>query len=275
VPPRDPTVILNAVVVDEPDGYRGRRRRFLMGRKGGGALLPGLLVAASVVVVLIVVGVSQLLPRDANGQIPLGGGNNDNGNAAADNGQPQSDTSGPGSPQGSAKASRSAGPKPSVSPSGGVLPAPAQPGVPQQPPVSAPASSAPPAMTPFSLEAERAALGGTAKTSACSTCSGGTKVRNVGGGTAGGWVTVSVPNVPRAGAYQMTITYELGQPQRTFYLSVNGGTGAPVTVTSNITDWSTPLTATVSVTLSTGTNTVKFYNPTTDFAPDLDKVAVK
>ena len=101
MPPRDPTVILNAVVVDEPDGYRGRRRRFLMGRKGGGALLPGLLVAASVVVVLIVVGVSQLLPRDANGQIPLGGGNNDNGNAAADNGQPQSDTSGPGSPQGS------------------------------------------------------------------------------------------------------------------------------------------------------------------------------
>ena len=84
-----------------------------------------------------------------------------------------------------------------------------------------------------------------------------------------------MPNVPRAGAYQMTITYELGQPQRTFYLSVNGGTGAPVTVTSNITDWSTPLTATVSVTLGAGTNTVKFYNPTTDFAPDLDKVAVK
>jgi len=29
------------------------------------------------------------------------------------------------------------------------------------------------------------------------------------------------------------------------------------------------------VTLSTGTNTVKFSNPTTDFAPDLEQVAVK
>ena len=89
MPGRDPTVILNAVVAEEPEGYRGRRRRFLVSRRGGGVVLPSLLVAASVVVVLIVVGVSQLLPRDANGQIPLGGGTP--AGAATDNGQPNSD----------------------------------------------------------------------------------------------------------------------------------------------------------------------------------------
>jgi Carbohydrate binding module (family 35) len=271
VPARDPTVILNAVVADEPDGYRGRRRRFLLGRKRGSALLPGLLVAASVVVVLIVVGVSQLLPRGANGQIPLGGGPN-NGATTGDNGQPLAGSSGPGSPGQSAKPSRSAGAKPSASPSGGVSPAPVPPGA--LPPIPAPASSSPSSLTPVSVEAERATLGGTAKVSTCGTCSGGTKVRNVGGNA--GWVTVSVPNVPRAGTYQMTITYELGEPSRTFYLSINGGAGIPVTVTSNITDWSTPLSATVQVTLTlAGTNTVKFYNPTTAYAPDLDKVAVR
>src|SRR5207244_8046995 len=114
---------------EERAGYRGRRRRCTASRKGGGAALPALLVAASVVVVLIVVGVSQLLPRDANGQIPLGGGNS-NGAAANDGGQPQSDTSGAGSPAGSAKPNRSGSAKPSASPSGGVSQAPLPPGGP-------------------------------------------------------------------------------------------------------------------------------------------------
>ena len=92
-----PTVIINAVVVEEPEGYRGRRRRFLLTRKGGGLALPALLVAASVVVVLIVVGVSQLLPRDAAGQIPIGGGT-PNGPVSGDDGQPQNDGSTAGTP---------------------------------------------------------------------------------------------------------------------------------------------------------------------------------
>src|SRR5947209_8731348 len=84
VPAKDPTVIMNAVVPDEPEGYMGRRRRFLITRRAGGAALPALLVAASVVVVLIVVGVSQLLPHQAAGQIPLGSGG---GTVSDDNGQ--------------------------------------------------------------------------------------------------------------------------------------------------------------------------------------------
>jgi hypothetical protein len=71
-------MLLSKVVLEEPEGYRGRRRRFRFpfGRKAGGAALPALLVAASVVVILIVIGVSQLLPERTTGWIPSdrGGG---------------------------------------------------------------------------------------------------------------------------------------------------------------------------------------------------------
>src|SRR5438045_5238352 len=112
---------MSVVAPDEPEGYRGRRRRFLFPftRKAGGAALPALLVAASVVVVLIVVGVSQLLPRDAAGQIPIGGGT-PNGPVSGDDGQPQNDGSTAGTPGGSATPGRSPGGKATPSPSGGV-----------------------------------------------------------------------------------------------------------------------------------------------------------
>jgi hypothetical protein len=266
---RDPTVILNAVVAEEPDGYRGRRRRFLLSRKGGGVVLPALLVAASIVVVLVVVGVSQVLPRDANGQIPVAG--NDNGAATGGNGPLQSNQSAPLSPGGSGEPNRSVPAKPSVSPSGGVSPAPGRPGAPA--PVGSAPTTPPGRLAPFSIEAEKATLGGSARSLPCGTCSGGSKVGLLGANS--GWVTVTVPGVPGAGTRQLTMTYELGEPFRTFYLSVNGGTGAPVTLTSNTIDWSTQLTATVPVTLAAGTNTIKFSNPTVSFAPDLDKVSVK
>jgi hypothetical protein len=278
MPPRDPTVIINPVALEEPDGYRGQRRRFLLTHKGGGAALPALLVVGSVIVVLIVVGVSQLLPRGASGQIPLGGGNGGgNGVASDDNGQPQADGSLPGTPSGSAKPSRGSAARPTPSPSGGVSVAPGAPGV---PPVVVPttptstqtSASPPPPFTPVTMEAEKATLGGTAKSWGCSGCSGGTKVRWIGSNT--GWVTVTVTGVPSAGPRKLVVTYELGEPYRYYYFSVNGGGGTSVKFTSNITDWSTPLTVTLQVSLSAGTNTIKFYNPTAD-APDLDKVTVK
>ena len=115
-------------------------------------------------------------------------------------------------------------------------------------------------------------MGGGAQAVACAPCSAGAKVSNIGGNA--GFVTVSVRNVARAGNYALTITYELGEPARTFYLSIDGAAGAPVTVTSNVTDWSVPLSATVQVALKAGTNTIKFYNPTANPAPDLDRVTV-
>jgi hypothetical protein len=266
LPGKDPTVIIHPVPVEEPDGYRGRRRRFFMTRKGGGVALPALLVAASLVVVLIVVGVSQLLPHDAAGQIPLGGAT---GTTADDNGAPPPEPGTPGgSASGSARPTRSASGRPSPSPSGGVSVAPVVPGLPPAAPTTPSASK----RRTVSVEAESAAFGGGASPSPCSPCSAGAKVRNIGNNA--GFVTVTVPGVPSAGKYPLTITYELGQPSRTFYLSINGGAPSQVTLTSNTTDWSTQLSATVQVTLAAGTNTVKFYNPTTNFAPDLDRVTV-
>ncbi len=226
MPGKDPTVILNAVVAEEPDGYRGgRRRRFWWTRRGGVAL-PGLLIAGSVVVVLIVVGVSRLLPHDATGHIPLGGGN---GTVTDDQGAAQPDPADSGLSSASPRSSRSASARPAPSPSGGVL-------------------------TGHGLESDQS----------------GPVVVN---GRAGRRPWSDGHAV--AGKYQLTITYELGQPSRTFYLSVNGGTGTPVTVTSNTTDWNAPLSATVDVSLAAGTNTIKFYNPTAEFAPDLDRVSVR
>jgi hypothetical protein len=273
LPGKDPTVILHPVPVEEPDGYRGRRRRFFMTRKGGGVALPALLVGASIVVILIVIGVAQLLPRDAAGQIPVGGGNGavtegDGGQPGPDPVQPGSSASGSARPSRSASAPASA--KPGPSPSGGVAPPAAAP--PGAPP-AAPTTSAPPRRQAVSVEAESAGLGGNASRFSCSSCSAGAKVRNIGGTSNGGSVTVTVTGVASAGNYPMTITYELGQPSRTFYLSVNGGAPSQVNLVSNTTDWNAPLTATVQIALGAGTNTIKFSNPTA-FAPDLDKVAV-
>jgi hypothetical protein len=253
--PKDPTVILQPVPVEEPDGYRGRRRRFFMTRKGGGVALPALLVAASVLVVLIVIGVAQLLPRDTVGQIPLGG---HNGAVADGGGEPA---------RASSSASSSASARRGPSPSGGISAAPVVPGVPP----GVPTTAAPSRRQAVAVEAESAALSGGAWSVPCGTCSAGAKVRHISDN--GGFVTVTVPGVPSAGNYAMTITYELGVPSRPFYLSVNNKAPSQVILTSNVTDWTTPLSATVQIALAAGTNTIKFYNPTAN-APDLDKVTV-
>jgi hypothetical protein len=271
LPGKDPTVILHPVPVEEPDGYRGRRRRFFMTRKGAGVALPALLVAASIVVVLIVIGVAQLLPHDAAGQIPAGGGNGavtgdgGGGGGATDPGQPGSSAGASASGRPSKSGSPAARPGPS--PSGGVAPVPVGPGAP--PP--APTTSAPPRRQAVAIEAESATLGGGAKSAACTGCLGGAKVRFIGNG---GSVTVTVGGVASAGTYPMTITYELVvPPTRTFYIRVNAAPPSQVNLTSSATDWSTPVSVSVQITLAAGTNAITFYNPGGN-APDLDQVTV-
>jgi alpha-L-fucosidase len=58
---------------------------------------------------------------------------------------------------------------------------------------------------------------------------------------------------------------------RSFFLSVNGGAAAEVPCTG--TSWATPATATVTVTLAAGANTLRFANETA-WAPDLDVIAI-
>jgi hypothetical protein len=263
VPGKDPTVLINAVVPDEPDGYRGRRRRLFLTRRAGGAALPILLVAASVVVVLIVVGVSQLLPHQAAGQIPVGSG----GTVSGDNGQVQADASDGGSAGASASVppSRSPSVKPSAIASGGVSPS-AAPGAPTRP------GAAPPPFGPVAIEAEAGVLSGAAYAGDCSSCSGGKRVRNIGNGS-GNAVTFNGVNAPVPGTYQLTITYVLGEPTRDFYISVNGGGAARVTARSSTTDWAVQQTLTTSITLAGGANSIKFTNPGA-YAPDLDKISI-
>jgi hypothetical protein len=266
---KDPTVLMSVVAPDEPEGYRGRRRRFLFpfGRKAGGAALPALLVAASIVVVLIVVGVSQLLPKQAAGQIPIGG---NNGQVSDDNGQllDPNATDGPGPSQsGSPKPSKSASAKPSTSVSPGASNSPL---VSAAPTTTGP-TTPPPTFSPLSLEAESAIVGN-AQTSSCSGCSAGRKARFIGHNT--GWVSFGGIKVAATVEVNVTVYYICAcTPGRTLFLSVNGGKG--VSATPGTTgDWNTVKTVSFKVSLPAGLDIINLYNPTTD-APDLDRAVIQ
>jgi hypothetical protein len=118
------------------------------------------------------------------------------------------------------------------------------------------------------IQAETAILHGAAAVSACSTCSGGAKVRFVGGNP-NNYATFTV-DANAAGSRQLTIGGEVNGT-RDVVVSVNGGPGITVTLTG--TSWSTPVTATVTVPLNAGANTIKFSNDTAN-APDLDYITV-
>jgi polygalacturonase len=117
-------------------------------------------------------------------------------------------------------------------------------------------------------QAETAILHGSAAVASCSTCSGGAKVRFIGGSSAN-YVTFTV-DANTAGNRQLAIGYEL-DGSRDFFVSVNGASGINVPVTG--TSWSTPATKTITVPLNAGANTIKFYNSTAN-APDLDYITI-
>jgi hypothetical protein len=121
------------------------------------------------------------------------------------------------------------------------------------------------------VEAEAAGntLAGAAAVATCSTCSGGAKVRFIGN-SAANYETVDNVNVGAAGSRSLTITYEVSGT-RTFFVSVNGAAASQVSLTG--TSWSTPASATTTVSLNAGNNTIKFFNDT-GYAPDLDKISI-
>jgi hypothetical protein len=276
---KDPTVLMSVVAPDEPEGYRGRRRhlRFPFVGKAGGAAVPALLVAASVVVVLIVVGVSQLLPKQAAGQIPFGSAPgaaaNDNGQSANDPGTGTDNGPSGASSGGSTKPGKSPGAKPSGSSSPGTGPGgtPTDPGTPTQTPTQTP-TTPPATFTPVSVEAESASLGGVAKTGTCTGCQG-SKVRFLGTNT--GWVTFNGINAPSAMTVQLTFWYIAATTPRTFYISVNGGAAIQSTPAATV-DWNTPKSTTIPISVASGANSIKFYNPnSTANAPDLDRISIR
>ncbi|GIH14333.1 discoidin domain-containing protein [Rugosimonospora africana] len=127
----------------------------------------------------------------------------------------------------------------------------------------------PPPETTYQAEASGNTLSGAAVVATCSACSGGAKVRFIGNNSSN-YDIVNNVNVSAAGSHQLTIAYEV-DGTRTFDLSVNGG--ATVAVPCTGTDFNSPATTTVTVTLNAGNNTIKFFNNSA-YAPDLDAISV-
>ncbi len=118
-------------------------------------------------------------------------------------------------------------------------------------------------------EASGNTFNGNAAPGSCTNCSGAQKVRFIGNNT-NNWVTVNGVTVTSAGTHQLTI-HGVVSGTRTFFVSVNGGAATQVPMTG--TDWQSPVTATISVTLNAGSNSIRFFNDSAN-APDLDRIVV-
>jgi hypothetical protein len=110
---------------------------------------------------------------------------------------------------------------------------------------------------------------GTAGLTGCSPCSGGEKVRNIGGSAAADVLFPDV-TVDRAGTYPLFIDYTVNG-DRSFLVSVDGG--APVEAAVSGIGNSTPQTTSVPVTLTAGSHTIRVYNDQKS-APDLDRLSL-
>jgi len=127
-----------------------------------------------------------------------------------------------------------------------------------------------PADRVFMREAEDSAnrLGSAGLTN-CGQCSGGQKVRNLGGNP-DAFVVFENVTVPEDGEYTLFIDYTVNGT-RSFFVSANGG--APVEASVTGLGNNTPATTTVRVTLKAGSNTIKVFNDTAG-APDLDRLSL-
>jgi Carbohydrate binding module (family 35) len=90
------------------------------------------------------------------------------------------------------------------------------------------------------------------------------------GGSAANYVVVRNINVTAGGSYKLTV-WGISLNPATYSLSVNGG--APFSLTLDGPDSITPVAATATITLNSGSNTIKIYNDTAA-APQLDRIKV-
>ncbi|WP_188197178.1 discoidin domain-containing protein [Nonomuraea sp. SYSU D8015] len=110
---------------------------------------------------------------------------------------------------------------------------------------------------------------GSAGITNCSACSGGQKVRNLGGGP-DAYVLFEDVTVGEARQYTLFIDFTVNG-DRSYFLTVNGGTPVEVKVTG--VGNNRPYTTSVPVTLRSGPNTIKLHNDTAP-APDLDRISL-
>jgi hypothetical protein len=110
---------------------------------------------------------------------------------------------------------------------------------------------------------------GSARPDGCSGCSGGQKVRFIGN-SPNNYVTVNNVDVSQSGEYVLFIDYTL-DGSRSFFVSVNDGPAVEVPLTGS--SWDTPTSASITVSLNAGINTIRFFNDTA-YAPDLDRIRI-
>ncbi len=120
----------------------------------------------------------------------------------------------------------------------------------------------------YEAEAPGNTLSGGALVSSSSNCSGGQKVGYIGNGAT---LQFNNINAGSAGSYRMTIYY-LTAVNRSLYYSVNNGTAIKIDGSATG-GWDTVGNMTVTVSLNSGNNTIRFLNPS-DWAPDVDRITM-
>jgi hypothetical protein len=127
-----------------------------------------------------------------------------------------------------------------------------------------------PADRMFMREAEDSAnLLGSAGLTGCGPCSGGEKVRNIGGAP-DAFVQFDNVEVPAAGQYRLHIDYTVNG-DRSFFISANGG--EPVRARVDGIGNNTPEATSVLINLKAGANSLKVFNDA-EGAPDLDRISL-
>ena len=124
--------------------------------------------------------------------------------------------------------------------------------------------------TSYEAESSNNTLEGSAFVLSCPTCSDGFKVGYVGSNS--GTLQFNGVGVVAPGNHTVTICYTNGDATRYALLSVNGGQGMPVSFPSTG-SFQTVGSKQITITLNTGCNTLKFYNPIVgNWAPDFDRI---
>jgi len=124
--------------------------------------------------------------------------------------------------------------------------------------------------TVYPAAASTNTLGGGATVYSCSGCPGGQKVGYLGGG---GTLTYPDVSVPVAGTYLMTVSYVDGDTGRVSIVTVNGTQIELPTDGTGDNDWADAQTVTIPVTLTAGTNTIEFSNPS-NYSADISQIVL-
>jgi hypothetical protein len=122
----------------------------------------------------------------------------------------------------------------------------------------------------YEAEAPENAMHGITEAYPCSWCSGSGRVRNIGR-FARNYLVMNDIVVARSGQYQMLLYYVL-KGDRSFFIRVNEGSAVELPLSGK--NWAQVSTASITLTLRAGSNSIRFYNDQ-HYAPDLDRVVIR